>query len=270
MIIGEAVIMVEVKLLAYTKMNPSLREVVPDGISDGEYLCAIAARNTITNKASDELLKMSAKRAIKTLTAVLNYGHTSIIEHLSFTFLVWDFSRIISQQLTRHRIASFSQRGQRYVKVTRKHVIVPKTISNNETLKKQFFSAVDKAFEVYNFLIDNGVPAEDARFILPNSVETYIVFTMNARELLHFFELRLCARAQWEIRDLAFKMLKIVINIAPNIFAYAGAPCMIGKKCTETKRPIRECRMMWKKVEELKEEILGNKWGKMNKFPYTE
>ena len=111
---------------------------------------------------------------------------------------------------------------------------------------------------------------EDARYILPNATDTKIVVTMNARELLHFFELRCCNRAQWEIRDLAFKMLKIVINIAPNIFAYAGAPCMIGKKCTETKRPIRECRMMWKKVEELKEEILGNKWGKMNKFPYTE
>ena len=265
--------MVSVKLLAYTQMDPSLRDVVPEGINDGEYLCAIAARNTITDKDPESLLRMSSKRAIKTLTAVLNYGHTSIVEHLSFTFLVWDFSRIISQQLTRHRIASFSQRGQRYVKVTRKNVIVPKTISKDETLKERFFEAVDKSFEAYNFLINNGVPPEDARFILPNSVETYIIFTMNARELLHFFELRLCARAQWEIRDLAFKMLKLVMKVAPNIFSYAGAACMIGKKCTETKRPIQECRLMWKKVKELKNEILGSDWiskNKMERFPYTD
>ena len=251
-------------------MNPELHDVVPKGINDGEYLCAIAARNTITDKDPDELLRMSTKRAIRTLTAVLNYGHTSIIEHLSFTFLVWDFSRIISQQLTRHRIASFSQRGQRYVKVTKKHIILPDTIASNKLLEEQYINAVDKAFETYNFLISRGVPPEDARFVLPNGVETYIVFTMNARELLHFFELRLCARAQWEIRDLAFKMLKLVMGVAPNIFVYAGAPCMIGKKCTETKRPIAECRLMWKKVKELKKEILGNEWSKMNEFPYTE
>ncbi|MGQ4833010.1 MAG: FAD-dependent thymidylate synthase [Candidatus Asgardarchaeia archaeon] len=245
--------MVEVKLLAFTQVSPDIKHIVPENVSDGEYICAIAGRNTITSKTPEELLKVSSKKVKGTIKAVMNYGHYSVIEHLSFTFLVWDFSRIISQQLTRHRIASFSQRGQRYVKWEKPNFIVPPSISKNEDAKKTFDDIMKKTLDAYKDLLNKGIPAEDARFVLPNAIETYIVFTMNARELLHFFKLRLCAKAQWEIRELAFKMLKLVFPIAPTIFQYAGPSCISEGICREPSKPIAVCNEIIKNINNLKE-----------------
>ena len=239
--------------LAYTQVSNELKSIIPEGISEGEYICAIAGRNTISSADPDNLLRIPPKKVKGTIKAVMSYGHYSVIEHLSFTFLIWDFSRIISQQLTRHRIASFSQRGQRYVKWESPHFIVPHTIANNSEAKKLFDQAMKTTLNIYKELLKEGIPAEDARFVLPNAIETYIVMTMNARELLHFLKLRLCAKAQWEIRELAYEILKLVLPIAPTIFQYAGPSCISEGVCREPSRPKKLCDMIIKEITSLKE-----------------
>lgn len=139
-----------------------------------------------------------------------------------------------THQLVRHRIASYSQKSQRYVKEGQFEYIVPPSIIENPICKDAFEDFVKNSQWTYDFLIDNGIPAEDARFVLPNACETKIIVTMNIRTLLHFFEERCCNRAQWEIRQMANIMLDICKEIAPNVFAKAGASCVKGK-CKEGK-----------------------------------
>lgn len=168
---------------------------------------------------------------IKKLT---DLGHQSPLEHCSFTFGIEGVSRALSHQLVRHRIASYSQKSQRYVKEGRFEYIVPPSIIENPICKGAFEDFVKNSQWTYDFLIDNGIPAEDARFVLPNACETKIIVTMNIRTLLHFFEERCCNRAQWEIRYMAYAMLRICKEVAPNLFAKAGASCVRGK-CKEGK-----------------------------------
>ena len=135
----------------------------------------------------------------------------------------------------RHRIASFNQQSQRYVKYTEGlSVVKPETVAANPETERVFDEAIDAALSAYAKLLDAGVPAEDARYLLPNAAETKIVITMNVRELLHFFGLRCCNRAQWEIRAMADRMLELAKPTAPYIFMDAGAPCIRGA-CPEGK-----------------------------------
>ena len=129
----------------------------------------------------------------------------------------------------RHRIASFNQQSQRYVKFTDGLATVkPESVAANEETNAVFDEAIVAAIEAYEKLLAAGVPAEDARYLLPNAAETKIVITMNVRELLHFFRLRCCNRAQWEIRDVATQMLFLVRKVAPHLFANAGPGCLRG------------------------------------------
>ena len=154
------------------------------------------------------------------LSTIMSAGHTSTLEHASYTFAVDGVSRALTHQLVRHRIASFNQQSQRYVKFTDGLATVkPESVAANEET---------------NALLAAGVPAEDARYLLPNAAETKIVITMNVRELLHFFSLRCCNRAQWEIREMAHRMLELARPTAPFIFMDAGAPCIRGN-CPEGK-----------------------------------
>jgi thymidylate synthase (FAD) len=165
----------------------------------------------------------------------LSSGHTSTIEHSSFTFAIEGISRACSHQLVRHRIASFSQQSQRYVDLSKKPLpyIIPPEIKRKKKLKIVFEKFMKTVEKQYHQLIKIGIKPEDARFILPNACETKIVLTMNARALHNFFQLRCCNRAQWEIRALANEMLKIVKKTAPNIFKNAGANCLAEKICWE-------------------------------------
>lgn len=158
---------------------------------------------------------------------LLKMGHLSVFEHITFTFRISDVSRVLSHQLIRHRLASYSQQSQRYVFFDEARCIIPESIKE-KGLDKEFSEKVKDLVKFYHLLIDAGIPKEDARYILPSSFATRLIMTMNARELLHFFKLRCCNRAQWEIRNLADRMLSIVKNIAPNIFSNAGPPCVIG------------------------------------------
>lgn len=164
---------------------------------------------------------------------LLSLGHLSPIEHASFTFGVEGVSRALLAQITRHRIASFSVQSQRYVAKDHLDFVLPPSIAAlGPEAVAQFQTDMDGAFEAYARWRSLGVPAEDARFVLPNAAETRMLITMNARELMRFFQLRCCMRAQWEIRRLAWCMLGIVRREAPALFKAAGPGCQ-GAGCTE-------------------------------------
>lgn len=172
---------------------------------------------------------MSDSEIKKLLKFLIKAGHLSAVEHAAFTFAIEGVSRACTHQLVRHRLASYNQQSQRYVSFTDKfEFITPPAVADDAGLDVEFTEHVDAAFALYKRMLEQGVPAEDARYILPQAGETKIVVTMNARELLHFFTLRCCNRAQWEIRRLALAMLDLVKPVAPIVFAVAGPACVRG------------------------------------------
>ena len=161
-------------------------------------------------------------KALKLLRNIVEKGHGSVLEHCVFTFAVEGISRACSHQLVRHRIASYSQQSQRYVKGDKFGFVMPEKIANNSLLRDMFNEHMERIMNFYKFLTECEIPKEDARYILPNATTTNIVVTMNARELLHFIELRTSPRSQWEIRELANEMLRQVKEVAPVIFGNVG------------------------------------------------
>lgn len=175
-----------------------------------------------------------AKDGHKALMNALKSGHESLIEHLNFTFLIEDVSRVTLAQLTRHRLASYSVESQRYCGANMQCVI-PDTINCDDELLMDVHKLCDQVEAFYQKALQKGVPAEDARYLTFQGGVTNLVMTMNARELRHFFSLRCCNRAQWEIRELADEMLRLCKQAMPDVFASAGAPCRRGK-CPEGER----------------------------------
>ncbi len=203
---------------------------------DPERAVATAARLCYAPVGASELIEtMSDEDVRKVLGVIMAGGHFSALEHASYTFAIDGVSRALTHQLVRHRLASFNQQSQRYVAYTEGlSTIKPASIAQNEEANRLFDEMIERTVEAYQAFLDAGVPAEDARYILPNAAETKIVVTMNIRELLHFFSLRCCNRAQWEIRDLAWAMLELVRPTAPFVFAEAGPGCVRGA-CPEGK-----------------------------------
>ncbi|PNX48232.1 MAG: hypothetical protein BV457_04175 [Thermoplasmata archaeon M9B1D] len=201
-----------------------------------EKIPAMAAKLTHSKTKPEELDKTSDKELDVILKQVLNLGHTSVIEHTNFTFAISDVSRSLTHQLVRHRIASYAQQSQRYVDFKEPCYITPPKIEKNKEMKRAYNLTMENIWKEYNKLLEMGIPAEDARFVLPNAACTNIIVTMNARSLMNFFELRCCLHAQWEIRQLANKMLKEVKKIAPTIFKNAGPACKTKKICPENKK----------------------------------
>jgi thymidylate synthase (FAD) len=198
-----------------------------------ERAIAAAARLCYAPVGAAELLeKMTDEAVRKVLKTVITSGHLSALEHASYTFAIDGVSRAMTHQLVRHRLASYNQQSQRYVSYDDPAFIVPPEIDADPEKRLAFITACGDAFLAYRAMVDAGVPAEDARYLLPNAMETKIVVTMNIRELLHFLELRCCRRAQWEIRAVADRMLELAEPTAPYIFLDAGAACRRGP-CTE-------------------------------------
>lgn len=247
-----------VKLLNYTK--------------NGEETIAQAGKLCYSPVGVDEISKKQTEESIAKYVKMLsNLGHLSPIEHISFTFAVEGVSRTLTHQLVRHRLASYSQQSQRYVKLDGFEYIIPPRIKENPEAAKIFTKAMEKDQEAYdkltniltekhyNDLINKGegeksakskatkMAIEDARYVFPNACETKIVFTMNARTLLHFFNLRSCNRAQWEIREMSDQMVKLVKAIYPNIFQSAGPSCVSG--------PCPEGKMTCGKISEVREKF---------------
>lgn len=203
---------------------------------DPERAIATAARLCYAPVGAAELMEtMPEERVRSVLTTIMSSGHFSTLEHASYTFAIDGVSRALTHQLVRHRIASFNQQSQRYVKFTDGVAVVkPESVATSPEKEAVFDEAIEACVTAYRKLLDAGVPAEDARYLLPNAAESKIVVTMNVRELLHFFSLRCCNRAQWEIRDMAHRMLELARPTAPFVFADAGAPCVRGA-CPEGK-----------------------------------
>ena len=177
--------------------------------------------------------KISDEQAANLVRKLVSMGHLSTLEHVTFTFAIEGVSRVLTHQLVRHRIASYSQQSQRYVKEHDFETIVPPSIAKNPEAKAKFDALMTQIQDLYNEFTAAGVLAEDARYILPNAAETKIVCTFNARSLLNFFSLRCCTRAQWEIRALANEMLRQVKEVAPVIFENAGPTCVSEGVCHE-------------------------------------
>ncbi len=203
---------------------------------DPERAIATAARLCYAPVGASELMETMPEERVKSvLTTIMASGHFSTLEHASYTFAIDGVSRALTHQLVRHRLASFNQQSQRYVKFKNGiSVVKPETVAANPETEAVFDDAIAACEAAYQKLLDAGTPAEDARYLLPNACESKIVVTMNVRELLHFFSLRCCNRAQWEIRDLAHRMLELACPTAPFIFADAGAGCVRGA-CPEGK-----------------------------------
>ncbi|MBS3816650.1 MAG: FAD-dependent thymidylate synthase [Candidatus Thermoplasmatota archaeon] len=195
---------------------------------------AAHAALTCYSEEVPEKEEMSREKVEEILTKIKKSGHHSVIEHASFTFAVRDVSRSLTHQLVRHRLASYSQQSQRYVDIEDFDPVIPDSIDEDEDAKKRFDELMEEVKETYTALKEKeDIPLEDARFVLPNATRSNIIVTMNARELWHFFSLRCCKRAQWEIRELANMMLDLVKDAAPVIFENAGAPCVRGP-CPES------------------------------------
>lgn len=180
---------------------------------------------TLMNGLTPEKIEIFIKK-------LAGLGHESPLEHCTFTFGVEGVSRALLAQLTRHRIASYSVKSQRYVKEGQFEYITPMSIEDDDMLFLEYIKLMKDIQAFYNAAIKRGVQPEDARYALPNACSTQLIMTFNIRSLLNFFELRCCNRAQWEIRQMADMMLDMCKEVAPNIFAKAGASCMRGK-CKE-------------------------------------
>lgn len=194
-----------------------------------ERTVALAARLCYSGRGVSELQTQLGDAEIEALLGkLLGMGHFSALEHAQFVFGVEGISRACSHQLVRHRVASYSQQSQRYVTLHEVRAVVPPALAVEPEQRARFEAKLAELWAYYRELVEAGVAAEDARYILPNACETKLVVSMNARELRHFFRLRLCRRAQWEIRALALAMLRAVVPLAPLLFRAAGPGCLAG------------------------------------------
>ncbi len=251
----------KVKLLAYTP--------------EPEKVISMAAKLCYSSVGVDDIEKNLTDESIdKFLNMLINMGHESPLEHVSFTFAVEGISRACSHQLVRHRIASYSQQSQRYVKLDQFEYIIPKEIEAIDEAKEVFINAMKQDQEAYDKLVDilfekhynnlikigkNEKEAkreaekksiEDARYVFPNACETKLVFTMNTRTLYNFLHHRCCERAQWEIRDLAIEMLRLLKEVAPILFKNSGPNCVKGP-CPEGKMTCGEIVKIREKFKNL-------------------
>jgi len=223
-----------------TTLNVVLLDVTQNALS----LIYAACRQCYSAKFAGELFntgKESPEKQTEFVRKVVASGHESPLEHVKFTFAIEGVSRALTHQLVRHRIASYSQQSQRYVKEAHFDYIIPPSIENDPALKEEFLRTMSVIQDSYNKLLARyqqmGTVGEranqDARFVLPQAAESKIVVTMNCRELMHFFQHRCCARAQWEIKSLADRMLALCQATLPEVFSAAGAKCEILGYCPE-------------------------------------
>ncbi|MTI80716.1 MAG: FAD-dependent thymidylate synthase [Firmicutes bacterium] len=228
-----------------------------------EELVAMSARLCYSPSSIEEISEgVSRKDQAGFINKIMDMGHLTVLEHASFTFGIEGVSRSLLAQITRHRIASFSVQSQRYVGETKSQnqgdtfgYVVPKKVKLlGEDAVEDFCNQMSQMQKWYDQWVErfggDRSGYEDARFVLPNAAETKIIVTMNARELIHFFNLRCCDRAQWEIRAVADEMLSQVKQVAPTIFEKAGPGCVGG--------PCPEGNLSCGKAKEVKERYLKN------------
>jgi len=235
-----------------------------------EKVVAAAAKLCYSNAQIDTLLDgLTPEKSRDFVEMLASLGHESPTEHASFTFAIEGVSRSLLAQITRHRMASFSVQSQRYVNLKNPEFVIPHEVENDPVALEQFNESMAMAADNYHKVTEvlkaahrekylaQGLDEkeanrkaekqaiEDARFILPNACTTKMIMTMNARSLNNFFRHRCCTRAQWEIRELADEMLKLVCEVAPSLFVRSGPPCVSG--------PCPEGKMSCGRVVEMRE-----------------
>jgi thymidylate synthase (FAD) len=225
-------------------MSAQLRVTLVTHTPDPDRTVAAAGRLCYAPVSAAELsTDMSADEVAKLVGILVRSGHHSALEHASFSFAVDGVSRACTHQLVRHRLASYNQQSQRYVNFSAADsFVVPPSIEANSEATTVFLRAMADARAAYDKLVELGLAEgrtresvqEDARFVLPNASETKIVVTMNARELRHFFQVRCCRRAQWEINALAWQMRGMALDVSPLLFKGSGPGCLYGD-CPEGK-----------------------------------
>ncbi|KMT22422.1 FAD-dependent thymidylate synthase [Clostridium cylindrosporum] len=251
----------KVKLIAHTE--------------DPEKIIAASAKLCYSSTSVDNILDgLTEEKTNEFIEMLMSLSHESPIEHVSFTFAVEGVSRSLTHQLVRHRIASYSQQSQRYVRLNQFDYIIPPEIESIDEAKDIYIKSMEDSQRSYDNLVEilfdkhfNGLikegtseesarkiaekkSIEDARYVFPNACETKIVLTMNARTLFNFFRHRCCSRAQWEIRNLADEMLKEVKSIAPTLFKSCGPSC-VGGSCQEGAMSCKEMVKMREKYKNL-------------------
>ena len=255
--------MATVTLLAYTP-NP-------------EKTVASAAKLCYSSSNVQGIMEGLTAEKTKSFVEMLSeIGHESPVEHASFTFGIEGVSRAFLAQVTRHRLASYSVQSQRYVKKEEFDYITPPEVAADTEALAVYQKAMQSAAEAYQKITEvlsekhkkqfllSGMEEkaakraaekkaiEDARFVLPNACDTKMVMTINARSLLNFFRHRCCNRAQWEIRDVAEQMYRLVYAVAPNIFKNAGPSCLYGP-CPEGKMSCGRAKEMREKYRLLQQ-----------------
>jgi thymidylate synthase (FAD) len=242
---------------------------------DPERLIATAAKLCYSSSDIDDISVGLTDEKIKSfLDMLMSIGHESPLEHVTFTFAIEGISRSCSHQLVRHRIASYSQKSQRYVDENQFEYVTPPYIEHDVQMNALFQECMHEIQNVYEKL-RNGLTAyhetvlnhktnpvdahkqsvklanEDARFVLPNACTTSVMVTMNIRTLFNFFKHRCCNRAQWEIREMAELMYRECVKVCPNIFKHAGPSCYVTGKCPEGKMTCGEMKSMYEKYDRL-------------------
>lgn len=228
-----------------------------------EETVALGARLCYSRAGVDDLLeRISAKDQSAFVERLLSMGHESVFEHTSFTFGIEGVSRVFLAQVTRHRLASFSVQSQRYVSYADGfNYVVPPTIrALGEEAVAEYEAQMAQMHAWYTGwqekLGDGESSNQDARFVLPGACETRMILTMNARELRHFFALRMCSRAQWEIRSVASQMHRLCLEVAPALFADAGPGCLRGA-CPEGAKSCGRAAEIREERKKLLEQMKG-------------
>ena len=225
-----------------------------------EEVVALGARLCYSRARVDDLLeRVSTRDQTDFVNRIMGMGLDSVLEHASFTFGIEGVSRVLLAQITRHRLASFSVQSQRYVSYEDGfgYIMPPKIAALGEDAQAEFARQMDTMhlwYTQWQERLGTGEGGnEDARFVLPGACETRMMVTMNVRELRHFFSLRMCSRAQWEIRELATRMHALCMEVAPALFANAGPGCLRGA-CPEGEKSCGKARA----VRETRQKMLDN------------
>ena len=226
-------------IMPETSVRVTLLEKSPDPTA----MTATAARTCYSANTPDAIVQRWRDRPddmTRTVDRVRQAGHHSTLEHNIYVFGITGLSRAATHQLVRHRHLQFDQQSQRYLAFKNGEFpfVKPRRISSLPALSERFDLLMQSIGAAYQALLDSGIPSEDARFVLPNAAASHLVVSGNVRAWYEFLTLRTCNMAQWEIREMAFQVLRILKRQDPVLFKDAGATCVRGF-CNETNGP--EC-----------------------------
>lgn len=174
------------------------------------------------------------------IQSVIKSGHTSVLEHASFTFIVTGMSLPARTQFFRHRLMSPTEQSKRAIEATELGVVIPDSILGDDAALEIYLDAINTCYAAYDKLRRLGIEKEDARYCMPQSLETSFIVTINGRELFEsIFPDRLCRRAQWEVRYMVGQMYRIAMGILPDVYKLTGPRCQTTG-CRESEKCAKE------------------------------